>query len=145
MGWPFTTLFKKRYYKHYKQENLKKIGNYKPTNWVLIEPNSNYHYGFIDAGLLNFPTYNYDLWYSPTLQTAKFQLESQNAIQILLQEVEEGSKNPWARPFGYEISGPLIFNSEFRFGISDIEMLEKNEIHKKCDQTNKDGPLSEKL
>lgn len=130
MGWPFTGLFeRKRQYKHYKRGKLTKIGNYKATKWVLIEPNGNYHYGFIDAGLLNFPTYNYDLWFAPSLQTHKFEMEKgHNTIQIFLEEVQEGSKNPWARLFGYEIVGPLIFKSEFSFGISDIEVLEKMEI-----------------
>ena len=59
MGWPLSIIFgdSRKKHKHYLKSSLKKIGNYKPTNWVLIEPNSNYHYGFIDAGLLNFPTF----------------------------------------------------------------------------------------
>ena len=126
MGWPLSIIFgdNRKKYKHYLKSSLKKIGNYKPTNWVLIEPNSNYHYGFIDAGLLNFPTYDYDKWFTPMLSGIKIKLDSENVMNLILTE-EDGSKNPWARTLGYELCGPLIFNSEFPFGISDIEMLEK--------------------
>lgn len=126
MGWPLSLLFgeKRTKYKQYLKTRLRKIGNYKPTKWVLIEPTSDYHYGFTDAGLLNFPTYDCDRWFSPMLSDIKIELDSQNIITFVLVD-EKGSKNPWARVLGYEICGPLIFNSEYPFGISDIEILEK--------------------
>lgn len=125
MGWPFTIFSQQTKYKQYLLSKLKKIGNYKATKWVLIEPNSNFHYGFMDAGLINFPTYDYDRWFTPSFYNKNIKTKSENRIKIVIVE-EEGSKNPWARVFGFEQTGPLILNSDYPFGVSDIELLEKH-------------------
>jgi len=119
MGWPFT--LKKIKHAHYKKQNLTKVGIYKPTKWVLIEPDGKYHYGFPDAGLVNYPTYNSELWLAPTFEN-KIELPSKNSIYVFLSECD-GPKNPWAKVLGYDITGPLMFVSEFSFGVADIEAL----------------------
>jgi len=122
MGWPFK--LDKRRKKIYKRNELRKVGNYKPTNFVLIEENGDYHYGFMDAGLVNFPTYGDEMWFAPNLNQYKIKLPSENTIHIIWFQ-PEGSKNPWADLLGIQIYGPLIFQSEFPFTNVDIEMFQK--------------------
>jgi len=124
MGWPFNIFSRQKRYKHYTKSGLRKVGNTITTDWVLIEPDGKYHYGFMDAGLVNFPTYNYDIWYAPSFRKNIIEISTNNCIKIIDNE-EDGPKNPWARLFGYEIGGPLIFKSDFPFSSIDIELLEK--------------------
>jgi hypothetical protein len=126
--WPFV-FRKKELPKLYKPKKITKINDsngvpYKATNWVLIEPNGNLHYGFLDANLLNFPTHNEEVWYIPTFYKEKIEMPSKNDIKLVITEYQ-GSINPWALLLGYEIKGPFIFNSDYPFGIVDIQMLEK--------------------
>ena len=126
LGWPFNFKRKKKRHTVLKFENITVINAQSSLDkkWVLIEPNGNLHYGFIDAGLLNYPTYDYETWHIPNFYDFKVKTSSENHIKIVISNYS-GPINPWANSLGYEIKGPFIFNSYFSFGVSDIQILEK--------------------
>ena len=122
-GWPFVHKRKKRRQK-IKPEKIIIVNDDFCKKWILIEPNGNLHYGFLDASLLNFPSHNDEVWYNPLFYDLNVKVPSENHIKIVITDYN-GAINPWALLLGYEIEGPFIFNSDYPFGLSDIKMLEK--------------------